>query len=180
MLLVGGVSYLLGGLWLTVGLLRGRCSSRRSGHDAAAQERRAPRRTRRRGRAGGGATPPSSRRSRLTLQRCGQQRARPREPACSAGGSESPRSSPCSPSGASSSPRRGSSRSKPAPATGRSPRWFLHFAMRRSVATHTLGLEAPPLDDPRLVLQGRRPLRDRLPSLPRQSGPPAAPGSRSR
>jgi cytochrome c553 len=32
--------------------------------------------------------------------------------------------------------------------------WFLHFAMRRSVATHTLGLEAPLLDDPSLVLKG--------------------------
>ena len=32
--------------------------------------------------------------------------------------------------------------------------WFLHFAMRRSIATHTLGLAAPVLDDPRLVLQG--------------------------
>jgi cytochrome c553 len=32
--------------------------------------------------------------------------------------------------------------------------WFLHFAMRRSVATHTLGLQAPSLDDPHLVLRG--------------------------
>ncbi|MGE3538730.1 MAG: c-type cytochrome [Candidatus Tectimicrobiota bacterium] len=32
--------------------------------------------------------------------------------------------------------------------------WLLHFAMRRSVATHTLGLQAPPLDDPALVLRG--------------------------
>jgi cytochrome c553 len=32
--------------------------------------------------------------------------------------------------------------------------WLLHFAMRRSVATHTLGLEAPPLDDSQLVLKG--------------------------
>jgi cytochrome c553 len=32
--------------------------------------------------------------------------------------------------------------------------WFLHFAMRRSVATHTLGVQAPALDVPRLVLQG--------------------------
>jgi cytochrome c553 len=32
--------------------------------------------------------------------------------------------------------------------------WFLHFAMRRSVVTHTLGLQAPALDAPRLVLQG--------------------------
>jgi cytochrome c553 len=32
--------------------------------------------------------------------------------------------------------------------------WFLHFAMRRSVATHTLGLEAPSLNDPSLVLKG--------------------------
>jgi cytochrome c553 len=32
--------------------------------------------------------------------------------------------------------------------------WFLHFTMRRSVATHTLGLQAPALDAQRLVLQG--------------------------
>ena len=32
--------------------------------------------------------------------------------------------------------------------------WLLHFTMRRSVATHTLGLQVPALDDPRLVLQG--------------------------
>jgi cytochrome c553 len=32
--------------------------------------------------------------------------------------------------------------------------WFLHFAMRRSIDTHTLGLKTPPLDDPSLVLQG--------------------------
>jgi cytochrome c553 len=32
--------------------------------------------------------------------------------------------------------------------------WFLHFAMRRSVATHTLGLEVPSLDAPWLVLKG--------------------------
>lgn len=32
--------------------------------------------------------------------------------------------------------------------------WFLHFAMRRSVSTHTLGVQAPALDAPRLVLQG--------------------------
>jgi cytochrome c553 len=32
--------------------------------------------------------------------------------------------------------------------------WFLHFTMRRSVATHTLGLKAPSLDDASLVLQG--------------------------
>ena len=40
--------------------------------------------------------------------------------------------------------------------SGHSPitAWFLHFAMRRSVATHTLGLQAPALDEPRLVLQG--------------------------
>jgi cytochrome c553 len=32
--------------------------------------------------------------------------------------------------------------------------WLLHFAMRRSVATHTLGLSTPPLAEPALVLQG--------------------------
>ncbi|MEW6297621.1 MAG: c-type cytochrome [Thermodesulfobacteriota bacterium] len=32
--------------------------------------------------------------------------------------------------------------------------WFLHFAMRRSVVTHSFGLEAPPLDDPGLVAKG--------------------------
>jgi cytochrome c553/cytochrome c5 len=33
-------------------------------------------------------------------------------------------------------------------------RWFLNFSKERSVATHTLGLQAPPLDDPGLVLKG--------------------------
>jgi cytochrome c553/cytochrome c5 len=33
-------------------------------------------------------------------------------------------------------------------------RWFLNFSKGRSVATHTLGLEAPPLDEPWLVLKG--------------------------
>ncbi|MBA3311664.1 MAG: c-type cytochrome [Planctomycetaceae bacterium] len=32
--------------------------------------------------------------------------------------------------------------------------WFLKFSMSRSVATHSIGIEAPPLDDPRLVLMG--------------------------
>lgn len=32
--------------------------------------------------------------------------------------------------------------------------WFLNFAMRRSVVTHSLGLETPPLEDPALVAQG--------------------------
>jgi cytochrome c553 len=32
--------------------------------------------------------------------------------------------------------------------------WLLHFAMRRSVATHSLGIDAPALDDPALVLVG--------------------------
>lgn len=32
--------------------------------------------------------------------------------------------------------------------------WFLHFAMQRSVATHSIGIEVPELDDPRLVLMG--------------------------
>lgn len=32
--------------------------------------------------------------------------------------------------------------------------WFLHFTMRRSVATHTLGLQVPALDEPGLVLKG--------------------------
>lgn len=32
--------------------------------------------------------------------------------------------------------------------------WFLDFAKKRSVATHSLGTEVPPLDDPRLVLIG--------------------------
>lgn len=32
--------------------------------------------------------------------------------------------------------------------------WFLHFAMGRSVATHSMGIEAPSLDDERLVLAG--------------------------
>ena len=32
--------------------------------------------------------------------------------------------------------------------------WFLHFAMRNSVETHAMGIEAPALDDPALVLKG--------------------------
>jgi len=32
--------------------------------------------------------------------------------------------------------------------------WLLHFAMRRSVATHSIGLALPPLDQPWQVLQG--------------------------
>ncbi len=35
--------------------------------------------------------------------------------------------------------------------------WFLHFTMRQSVQTHTLGSqEPPPLDDPALVLKGAK------------------------
>lgn len=33
-------------------------------------------------------------------------------------------------------------------------KWFLNFSMERSVKTHAIGIEAPPLDDPRLVLVG--------------------------
>lgn len=33
-------------------------------------------------------------------------------------------------------------------------RWFMDFSKQRSVATHTLGMDAPPLDDPALVLKG--------------------------
>lgn len=33
-------------------------------------------------------------------------------------------------------------------------RWFLDFAMSRSVATHSLGIDVPELDDPALVLRG--------------------------
>lgn len=32
--------------------------------------------------------------------------------------------------------------------------WALHFMMRRSAQTHALGIEAPPLDDPRMVIRG--------------------------
>ena len=32
--------------------------------------------------------------------------------------------------------------------------WFLNFSMQRSVSFHTIGKEAPPLDDPELVLKG--------------------------
>ena len=32
--------------------------------------------------------------------------------------------------------------------------WFLNFSMERSVDTHTLGMDAPPLDDPALILKG--------------------------
>ena len=33
-------------------------------------------------------------------------------------------------------------------------RWFLNFSKERSIATHTLGLKVPALDDPALVLKG--------------------------
>ncbi|MDQ3665864.1 MAG: c-type cytochrome [Acidobacteriota bacterium] len=33
-------------------------------------------------------------------------------------------------------------------------RWFLQFSKQRSVATHTLGIESPSLNEPRLVLKG--------------------------
>jgi cytochrome c553 len=32
--------------------------------------------------------------------------------------------------------------------------WFLHFSMQRSVSTHSLAIQVPPLDDQRLVLIG--------------------------
>ena len=32
--------------------------------------------------------------------------------------------------------------------------WLLHYAMRRAVSTQSMGIEAPPLDDPGLVLKG--------------------------
>lgn len=32
--------------------------------------------------------------------------------------------------------------------------WLLHFTMQRSVATHSMGIDAPPLDDERLVVMG--------------------------
>ncbi len=32
--------------------------------------------------------------------------------------------------------------------------WLLHYAMRRAVSTQSMGIEAPPLDDPALVLKG--------------------------
>ena len=32
--------------------------------------------------------------------------------------------------------------------------WFLDFAKRRSVATHSIGISVPPLDDPSLILKG--------------------------
>jgi len=40
--------------------------------------------------------------------------------------------------------------------SGHSPmtRWFLEFSKQRSVATHSIGLKAPRLDEPRLILQG--------------------------
>ena len=33
-------------------------------------------------------------------------------------------------------------------------RWFLNFSKTRSVSTHTIGMKAPPLDDPLLILKG--------------------------
>lgn len=32
--------------------------------------------------------------------------------------------------------------------------WFLEFSMSRSIATHSLGVKAPPLDDPDLIVKG--------------------------
>jgi cytochrome c553 len=32
--------------------------------------------------------------------------------------------------------------------------WFLHYVMRQSVETHSMGIEAPPLDDPALIHRG--------------------------
>lgn len=32
--------------------------------------------------------------------------------------------------------------------------WLLHYAMRRAVSTQSMGIEAPPLDDPALLLKG--------------------------
>ena len=32
--------------------------------------------------------------------------------------------------------------------------WFLHFSMERSIATHAIAINAPPLEDPALVLRG--------------------------
>ena len=32
--------------------------------------------------------------------------------------------------------------------------WLLDFSKQRSVSTHTLGVKAPPLDDPRMVVTG--------------------------
>ena len=52
--------------------------------------------------------------------------------------------------------------------------WLLHFAMRRSVATHSLGPAGPGARCSTSGAAGCRPLRDRLSSLPRQSGPPTA------
>ena len=34
--------------------------------------------------------------------------------------------------------------------------WFLQFAMRRSISTHSLGIEVPPLDDSDLILRVQR------------------------
>jgi cytochrome c553 len=62
--------------------------------------------------------------------------------------------------------------------------WLLVFAKKRSIATHTWGKEAPPLDDPALVLKGAghfeagcRPCHGapdlpRLPRVPRAMLPP--------
>jgi cytochrome c553 len=68
-------------------------------------------------------------------------------------------------------------------------RWFLDFAMSRSFSTHSFGIEAPPLDDPALVLRGAghyegacRPCHGSvtgvLPAIPRAMtpNPPLLPG----
>jgi cytochrome c553 len=64
--------------------------------------------------------------------------------------------------------------------------WLLHFTMRRSVATHTLGDELPELDEPSLVLKGAGQYESacspchgrpggRLPRVPRAMTPPPPP-----
>jgi cytochrome c553 len=68
-------------------------------------------------------------------------------------------------------------------------RWFLDFAMSRSFSTYSFGVEAPPLDDPALVLRGAghyegacRPCHGSvtgvLPAIPRAMtpNPPLLPG----
>ena len=122
MLIVGGISYLVGGLWLTVRLLRGIRSRRAASSSAFPMSTNAE-------------SPASRSHEAATREiaagtRCDRPRWVPRR-------------------GLWNHPDRPRAR-----ATGRSREWFLQFAKKRSVATHTIGMAPLALDEPWLVLKG--------------------------
>ena len=53
--------------------------------------------------------------------------------------------------------------------------WFLQFAMQRSISTHSLGIEVPPLDDSDLILKGATHYEIACRLMSRQPGPATAP-----